>query len=132
MTIAKAVEFYTSDWYGWFLNYLSKKFFDGRTNNQANNDVFKWYKIQTVKDFVRTVLNKVESLGKAFENLEKLVHIDLVDNENNESVWDMVDNNDYVDEANVIIIESYYMNIDMEIMEYYNKDGICFKLCYIS
>ena len=44
----------------------------------------------------------------------------------------MVDNNDYVDEPNVIIIESYYVNIDMEIMEYYNKDGICFKLCYIS
>ena len=41
MTIAKAVEFYTSEWYGWFLSYLSKKCFDGRINNQANNDVFK-------------------------------------------------------------------------------------------
>ena len=44
----------------------------------------------------------------------------------------MVDNNDYVEEANVILIESYYVNIDMEIMEYYNKDGIFFILCYIS
>ena len=44
----------------------------------------------------------------------------------------MIDSNDYVDEANVIIIESYYVNIDMEIMEYYEKDGIRFKLCFIS
>ena len=34
-SIAKASEFYTSDWYGWFLSYLSKKFFEGRCNNQA-------------------------------------------------------------------------------------------------
>ena len=70
ITIAKAVEFYTSEWYGWFLSYLSKKCFVGRINNQANNDVFKWYKIQTVKDFIRTVFSKVESLRKAFENVE--------------------------------------------------------------
>ena len=85
-----------------------------------------------MKDFVRTVGNKVESLGKAFENIENLLHIDLVAKDVNESVWDMVDSNDYVDEANVIIIESYYVNIDMEIMEYYEKDGIRFKLCFIS
>ena len=73
----------------------------------------------------------MESLGKAFENIENWLHIDLVEKDVNESVWDMVDSNDYVGEANVIIIESYYVNIDMEIMEYYEKDGICFKLCFI-
>ena len=113
MNVAKALEFYTSDWYGWFLTYLSKKCFEGRSNNQAKNDVFKWYKIQTVKDFVRTVENKVESLGKAFENVEHLIHIDLVEKDVNESVWDMVDSNDYVGEANVIIIESYYLSISI-------------------
>ena len=77
-------------------------------------------------------MNKVESLGTAFKNLESLIHIDLVNKDNNESVWEMIDQNKNVDEANVIIIESYYVNIDMEIMEYYNKDGICFKLCYNS
>ena len=71
-------------------------------------------------------------MGKAFENVEKLVHIDLVDKENDETVWNMIDNNDYIEEAHVILIESYYLNIDMEIMEYDNKDGICFKLCYMS
>ena len=74
----------------------------------------------------------MESLGKAFENIENLLHIDLVEKDVNESVWEMVDSNDYVDEANVIIIESYYVNIDMEIMEYYEKDGIFFKLYFIS
>ena len=132
MTIAKGVDFQTSDWYGWFLSYLSKNCFHERSNNQANNNVFKWHKIRKVKDFVRITKNKVESLESAFENMEEVIHIDLVNKQNNESVCDMIRNNEYVDGENVIIFQSYYVNIDMEINEYYEKDGICYKLCYVS
>ena len=34
--------------------------------------------------------------------------------------------------ATVIIIQSYYVNVDSEIDEYFHMDDVCFKLCYVS
>ena len=121
-----------SEWYGWFFIYLSKKCLCGRNKNQAGNDVFKWIRVCTVQKFVDTVKDKIESLKQVFENVNNVMHIDLVDKSADESIGDMICNSEGIREGNVIIIESYYVNVDLGIKQYFHMSDICFKLSYLS
>ena len=125
-------KYHLSEWYGWFFIYLSKKCLRGRNKNQASNDVFKWIRVCTVQKFVDTVKDKIEYLKQAFENVKNVIHIDLVDKSADESIGDMICNNEGIREANVIIIQSYYVNVDSDIKQYFHMGDVCFKLCYVS
>ena len=132
ITIATKKEYNSSEWYGWFLIYLSKKCLCGRNKNQAGNDLFKWIRVCTVKKFIDTVKDKIESLKQAFENVNNVIHIDLVDKSADESIGDMIYSNEGAREANGIIIQLYYVNVDSDIKQYFHMGDVCFKLCYVS
>ena len=60
-----------------------------------------------MQKFVDTVKDKIESLKQAFENVNNVIHIDLVDKSADESIRDMICNSEGIREAKVIIIQSY-------------------------
>ena len=71
-------------------------------------------------------------MKQAFENVNNVIHIDLVDKSADESIGDMICNSEGIREANVIIIKSYNVNVDLGIKQYFHMGDVCFKLCYVS
>lgn len=115
----------TSKWYGWCLVYLTKSNLIRPNLRNSRGDVFKTVQVNTIERFANDKMN-INSFDEAFVDVDTIGHINLVnDNELHLPHLDESLAHTFLQKysqveivrKDVLLVESYYSNIDGEIEE---------------
>ena len=109
---------FESRWHGWFLAYLSKHCLYHFNGFQGKTNVFSIDKMNTIDRFLNQKLD-VGTLREAMEHSKTVRYVNVSDEEltsiQDRSLPEIIQHllgNENVNDINVLIIDSYYENLD--------------------
>lgn len=128
----------TSSWYGWFLVYLTKNTNLSRGKKQNYREVFKYSRyMNTIDKFADNIL--INSIDQAFVDIDKIFFTDLSQNLFPTIYTTYIDYISYllIDEPTtqskeIIIINSFYSNIDNDLHSNIVIHGVPYELRVVS
>jgi predicted GIY-YIG superfamily endonuclease len=117
-----------SQWYGWFLTYVSKHCFANIASVQNKNDIFKFIEMRSIDRFMSKW--NIDSISNAFNEVNEVLCVDLTDNNNGDNLKEILneENEQTINNTDVIIAEPYYIEVDGEIQYTLECNGNHFEL----
>ena len=120
-TIISSQPMKTSLWYGWLLVYVTRNSTNLAKGRHANKkEVFKYFKyINTIEKLAEKI--NIETLDDAFSGIAQIFYanlIELMENDIGNDVSHYIDTIlplNMIDDVQILIVDSFYVNIDGEI-----------------